>query len=92
MKPWLVGTVGEILSGTYKGWFVEVEADRSGHGWHIWVMERWPNPGSGTVWDVWADDEDQLREWFTASEEFVTVRWLDPRSDARFANRNADPS
>jgi hypothetical protein len=72
-----------VLSGEYKGWFVEVTPDTP-PAFRIWLMERWPNV-EGTAYDIWADNEAEVTADFAESGRIPAVRWLDP-DDRRLAS------
>ena len=68
------GRVGKLESGEHAGMFVEVEADASGGGFHIWLSSEHPRGGPSAGWDIWADTADDVDEWFRT--DLIAVRWL----------------
>jgi hypothetical protein len=74
-----VDTVGRFRSGIYAGKGVIVWRDRtesvplSERGWHIEIFDPPLDSPDGETWDIWADDEDQLIEWFSTPE--FDVEW-----------------
>jgi hypothetical protein len=71
-RRWSAGSVGVIEGGQYGGMYVEVEQAK--HGFHIWLLTRHPHAGLSEGWDIWADAEDDVDEWFAA--DLGGVRWL----------------
>lgn len=67
--------IGEIQRGAHRGANIQVEADESGTGYHLWVTKSNPD-GTVTGWDIWADTWSDVTEWLI--EEF-DVRWNDGR-------------
>ena len=66
--------VGVVTGGPHIGMYVKVEQDRTGTGWHIWLLMRHPREGASEGWDIWADDLDQVNEWFQTD---LPVNWLE---------------
>ena len=72
-----IGQVGIFEAGEYRGKYVLVEHDHTKAGWHIWILEKWPGTLPNDGWDIWADDEEQLADWFEQPD--FRVRWLGRR-------------
>lgn len=70
----LAGRLGIARSGEHRGWYIEVERDPSWTGWHIWVSREDPRLGPSKTWDIWADDEEQVRDWLGVDE--MSVEWI----------------
>jgi hypothetical protein len=70
-----IGRVGVARAGEHRGRFVRVEADKSGTGWHIWVMADDPRAGPSAGWDIWADEPRHVDEWLGKDE--LDVEWID---------------
>lgn len=70
---WADGRVGRVLGGSNAGRFVKVDQDSSGTGFHIWLSERHPDEGPSQGWDIWADNAEDVDEWFAG--ELATVQW-----------------
>ncbi|MEX5713625.1 hypothetical protein AB1484_36885 [Parafrankia sp. FMc6] len=69
---WRTGVAGRVVAGEYGGRYIYIEKDRTGAGWHIYVSENPPgDPGEG--WDIWAENERQIEEWFQDLE--IAVEW-----------------
>ena len=72
-RVWSADRVGVIQVGEHSGRFVSLDADRG--GWHIFLTVADPRTGPSEGWDIWADDEVQVDEWFAG--DFSSVVWLD---------------
>ncbi|MDP9352822.1 MAG: hypothetical protein M3P51_14970 [Chloroflexota bacterium] len=64
------GRSGTVQSGRYQGYAVTVQRDASRTGWHIWLI---PTIDRGLPFDIWADDLEQLEEWFQT--DLADTRW-----------------
>lgn len=71
-RRWSAGSVGLVKGGQYDGMYVEVE--RATDGFHIWLLTRHPDTGPSEGWDIWADTEDDVDEWFAS--DLAGIRWL----------------
>lgn len=72
-RRWADGGVGQVVGGSHLGMFVKVEEDPSGTGFHIWLLERHPDEGPSQGWDIWADNADDVDDWFAG--ELADVQW-----------------
>ncbi len=80
LPPIRTNEVGRLLTGPHSGSYVLIERDENRSGFHIWVLERWPGSPDNDGWDIWADDQEQVREWL--DDDAFQVEWLgDPPSE-----------
>lgn len=68
-----IGQVGIFESGEHLGKYVLVEADKTGTGYHVWILERWPGLLPNNGWDAWADDMSGVLEWIIDPD--AKIRW-----------------
>jgi len=73
-------TAGLFTSGTYAGKGVIVWRDQARgvapgeRGWHIEIFDPPLGSSAGETFDIWADDDEQLVEWFS-QPDFRDVEW-----------------
>ncbi len=68
--------VAYVGTGEYKGNYIWVTKGKNNAGYQIWFSKENPNESKpNETWDVWVDNEEDLRDWF--SDELSSISWIE---------------
>lgn len=74
-----IETIGKVLEGEYKNWFIFIEDDHNNSGGYLILLFNHPDRlKSSQGYDYWAEDRSSLEEMF--KEAKWKIQWLDDRN------------